>query len=118
MNCGTRDKESTMWQWMYALGYNSKLQSIRSRNFMMTFHSSVDLVVKVHSVGNADLDMKANLLVMDKFGQVFKKTKIYELLYTFSEQVLAFSYAVRNLSSKPIDAEINFKNSKHMLYGS
>jgi hypothetical protein len=55
---------------------------------------------------------------MEKFGQVLKRTKTYEILYTFSEQILAFSYAVRNLLSKPIEVNIDFSKSKYMLLGS
>jgi hypothetical protein len=39
-------------------------------------------------------------------------------MYTFSEQVLAYSYAVQNLSNKPLDILLDFSKSENMLYSS
>ena len=61
---------------------------------MLTFHSVVDLSVSVRDAVQTDLDMRTNLLVMDKFGQELEVTPNYRILYTFSEQILAYSYAV------------------------
>jgi hypothetical protein len=58
------------------------------------------------------------LLVLDKFGQDLEQEKNYRILYTFSEQVLAYSYAVQNLSSKPLDITLDFSKSENMLYSS
>jgi hypothetical protein len=84
---------------------------------MMTFHSSHELSVSVRDAVNTDLDTRANLLIMQQFGQELKANDLYRILYTYSEQILAFSYAVENLSDKPIEADINFSNSDGMLMG-
>lgn len=39
--------EEKMFKWLAALGYDQDLYSIKSRCFMLTFHSSVDLSVAV-----------------------------------------------------------------------
>ena len=39
---------------------------------MMTFHSNIELAIKVHDAVNTDLDLRSNLLIMDKFGQILK----------------------------------------------
>jgi len=83
----------------------------------MTFHSKEEVAVSVRDSVNTDLDVRANLLIMDKFGQEMKVTSTYRILYTFSEQVLAFSYAVQNLLNKPIDVHIDFSKSESMLLG-
>ena len=104
-------------QWLERLGYSPRLFSKRARSFVMTFHSKEEVAVSVRDSVNTDLDVRANLLIMDKFGQEMKVTSTYRILYTFSEQVLAFSYAVQNLLNKPIDVHIDFSKSESMLLG-
>ena len=67
-------KEDIMFEWLSNLGYDQDLYSIRSRCFILTFHSSVDLSVAVRDAVQTDLDMRTNLLVMDKFGQELEVT--------------------------------------------
>ena len=83
-----------MFKWLDALGYDQDLYSIKSRCFMLTFHSTVDLSVSVRDAIQTDLDTRANLLIIDRFGQELEAKQAYRILYTFSEQILAYSYAV------------------------
>ena len=39
--------EGPMFEWLASLGYDEDLYSIKSRCFMLTFHSNVDLSVSV-----------------------------------------------------------------------
>ena len=39
--------ESIMWQWLENLGYDKDLYSVRSRCFILTFHSQQEISVKV-----------------------------------------------------------------------
>ena len=55
---------------------------------------------------------------MDKFGQDLETDTKYRVLYTFSEQVLAYSYAVQNISAKALDIMLDFSKSENMLYSS
>ena len=74
-----------MFQWLDALGYDQDLYSIKSRCFMLTFHSTVDLSVSVRDAIQTDLDTRANLLIIDRFGQELEAKQAYRILYTFSE---------------------------------
>ena len=107
-----------MFEWLSNLGYDQDLYSIRSRCFILTFHSSVDLSVAVRDAVQTDLDMRTNLLVMDKFGQELEVTQNYRIIYTFSEQILAYSYAVQNLTGQPLDITLDFGSSHNMLLSS
>ena len=60
--------EEPMFQWLEALGYDQDLYSIKSRCFMLTFHSNVDLSVSVRDAIQTDLDTRTNLLTVDRFG--------------------------------------------------
>lgn len=86
--------ESHMFDWLACLGYDADLYSIKSRCFMLTFHSNVDLSVSVRDAIQTDLDTRTNLLIVERFGQELEVTPSYRILYTFSEQILAYSYAV------------------------
>jgi len=57
-----------MFKWLDKLGYDQDLYSIKSRCFMLTFHSTVDLSVSVRDAIQTDLDTRTNLLVVDRFG--------------------------------------------------
>jgi len=111
-------KEDQMFEWLANLGYDEDLYSIRSRCFMLTFHSTVDLSVSVRDAVQTDLDMRTNLLVTDKFGQELEVTANYRILYTFSEQILAYSYSVQNLTANPLDITLDFGSSQNMLLSS
>ena len=74
-----------MFKWLDALGYDQDLYSIKSRCFMLTFHSTVDLSVSVRDAIQTDLDTRANLLIIDRFGQELEAKQAYRILYTFSE---------------------------------
>jgi hypothetical protein len=39
--------EDPMWQWLENLGYDRDLYSVRSRSFMLTFHSLPELSITV-----------------------------------------------------------------------
>ena len=60
--------ESRMFEWLACLGYDEDLYSIKSRCFMLTFHSNVDLSVSVRDAIQTDLDTRTNLLIVDRFG--------------------------------------------------
>lgn len=62
--------------------------------------------------------MRTNLLILDKFGQDLESEHNYRILYTFSEQVLAYSYAVQNMTNKPLDISLDFSKSENMLFSS
>ena len=77
--------EELMFKWLAALGYDQDLYSIKSRCFMLTFHSNIDLSVSVRDAIQTDLDTRTNLLTVDRFGQELEVTNTYRILYTFSE---------------------------------
>lgn len=57
-------------------------------------------------------------MIVDRFGQELEVTPTYRILYTFSEQILAYSYAVQNLTSMPLEFTLDFSSSVNMLYSS
>jgi hypothetical protein len=60
--------EEKMFGMLENLGYDADLYPIRSRCFMMTFHSASELTTTVRDAVQTDLDTRTNLLILDKFG--------------------------------------------------
>ena len=67
------------------LGYDSTLYPLRSRTFVLTFHSNNPLSVLVRDSVMTDIEQRTNLLIMNRFGQELEKRDGYKIMYTFSE---------------------------------
>ena len=61
--------EEFMFEWFENLGYDSDLYPIRSRCFVLSFHSNEEIDLKVRDAIQTDLDARTNLLIAEKFGQ-------------------------------------------------
>jgi len=77
--------QAFMFDWLKCLGYDQNLNSVRSRLFMLTFHSSNQIQVTVRDAVKTDLDSRTNLLVIEKYGKGSVQQKDYKILFTFSE---------------------------------
>jgi calpain-15 len=65
--------EEAVWKWFEKLGYDRDLYSIRSRTFMLTVHSSVELSITVRDAIQTDLDNRAHIFSVsniDEFTQI------------------------------------------------
>ena len=61
--------EVIIFKWLEALGYDQDLYPVRSRLFVLSLHSDNQVNVDVRDAVQTDLDLRTNLLVIDKFGQ-------------------------------------------------
>ena len=63
------------------------------------------------------MDLRTNLLVIEKFGQELKNSKSgYRLVYSFSDKIFGYSYAIQNVSSRAMKVRLNCSKSDHMLF--
>ena len=58
-----------IWNWLENLGYDYELYPLRSRCFMLTFHSDNQIAVSVRDALNTDLNFKANKILLRTFGE-------------------------------------------------
>lgn len=58
-----------MWSWLENLGYDTGLYPLRSRCFMLTFHTDYPLAVAVRDALNTDLNNKVNKLILKSHGE-------------------------------------------------
>ena len=103
----SQGSEEQVWQWLENLGYDRDLYSVRSRCFVLTLHSSSEVAVTVRDAVQTDLDTRTNLLIIEKYGQELENKKGYKLLYTYSEQIHAYSYAVQNMVGRTVDIHLD-----------
>jgi len=82
--------ETITWDWLENLGYNKYLAPIRSRTFVLSFHSDKELSVNVKDAVPTSLDNTTNALILDKSGQEVENKAGVKLLYTFSPYNLPY----------------------------
>jgi hypothetical protein len=70
--------------WLDNLGYDNELYPLRSRCFMITFHSSNPISVSVRDALKTDLNNKVNKILLKSFGE--------EKLYKAGNDVYAIEY--------------------------
>lgn len=99
--------EDVIFSWLENLGYDQDLYSVRSRCFVLTLHSEIELAVTVRDAVQTDLDNRCNIAILANYGQELDKKNDYKSIYTFSEQIHAYSYGVLNTSHQPIIAQID-----------
>lgn len=108
--------EQTIWSWLENLGYDKDLYSIWSWIFVLTIHCEQELAVTVWDAIQTDLDNRANIAIISKYGQELENKNKVKSYYTFSEQVHAYSYGVLNDSDKTMDVTIDCSASQNMLF--
>ena len=74
-----------------------------------------NLSIFVRDAIRKDLDTRTSLLIVERFGQEFGVTPLYRTLKTLSEQILVYSYAVKNISSLRLEQTFNFARNLNML---
>ena len=61
--------EKVIYKWLENLGYDTDLNPVRSRLFVLSIHSiGKPIQVDVRDAVATDLDVRTNLLVIEKFG--------------------------------------------------
>ena len=84
----------------------------------MSIHSDHPVNITVQDAVQTDLDQRTSLLVMEKFGHELKKSKSgkYRLLYTFSDKIFGYTYAIQNLKDRELKIKLDCSKSENMLF--
>ena len=69
----SEDGEAKVRSWLNLLGYDAELYPLRSRCFMLTFHSDTPISVSVRDALNTDLNNKVNKIILKTLGDEIKK---------------------------------------------
>ena len=71
--------EEAVWRWVDALGYTRNLYSVKSRPFVLSFHSDQNNRITMREAAGTGLNDKVNCMLIEKFGK--KKTNGEVSLY-------------------------------------
>ena len=71
-----------VWGRREELGYSKTLHPIRSRSFVLAFHTEGELSVVVRDAVQTDLDNKTNCLILEQIGSELDNKNGVKLLYS------------------------------------
>ena len=84
---------------------------------MLSLHSDNFVQLDVRDATQTDLDTRVNLLIIDKFGQELKNSKRgYRLLYSFSDKISGYSYAIQNTKNRQLKVRLDCSKSENLLF--
>lgn len=85
---------------------------------MLTIHSMSPIAVQIEeATSKKDYDSIVNRLIVEKYGEELEgKHGVYRLVHKFSESSYTFTYAIENLSSKPLEITLDCNNSSNMVF--
>ena len=110
--------EEEVKHWFKFLGYDDDLYPLRSRCFMMTFHSDIPINVSARDAISTDLNKKIDKLVIKTFGEKIKNKKDISVFQYQSKISNICSYGCLNEGNEPFKVVLNFKSDNNIYsYG-
>ena len=106
----------TICGWLELLGYDEELYSVRSRCFVLTFHSESEIAVTVRDAVQTDLDNRANILLIEKYGTELENRTGVRCFYHFSKATHCYSYGLYNEQAQAIEVTLDCSASENMLF--
>ena len=110
--------EEAIWGWLDSLGYDRELYSIRSRCFILTFHSETEISVTVRDAIQTDLDARTNVQFIERYGKELESKAGVKCFYYFSPKTHCYSYGIYNEQTQAIEATLDCSASENMAFSS
>lgn len=110
--------EQKLSKMMESLGYDTSLQSTKSRVFTLTFHSTEEMAIKVGNGVLSDINEKAVTLMMTDYLEKAGANKAREdknvVIYRkYHEKGYANTYAAVNKTSSNVEVKIDMNRSNN-----
>ena len=112
----SEDGEAKVRQWLNLLGYDSELYPLRSRCFMLTFHSDTPISVSVRDALNTDLNSKVNKLILKSLGEEIKKKKDISAIQYQSRNNNIVTVGCVNKGSVPYRVVTTFADNGNIIF--
>ena len=100
--------------WFKALGYDEDLYPLKSRCFMLTFHSDIAISVSARDALSTDLNKKIDKLIIKSMGEKIKNKKDISVFQYQSKVSNIFSYGCLNEGNEPLRVIINFRSENNI----
>ena len=116
-NFKSEDGEQKVRNWLKLLGYDSELYPIRSRNFMITFHSDSPINVNVRDAINTDLNSKVDKIILKSLGEEIKKKKEISVIQYQSKFSNIISVGCVNKGNINYKVCLTFNDNGGLIFG-
>jgi hypothetical protein len=100
--------------WFKALGYDEDLYPLKSRCFMLTFHSDIAISVSARDALSTDLNKKIDKLIIKSMGEKIKNKKDISVFQYQSKVSNIYSYGCLNEGNEPFRVIINFRSENNI----
>ena len=100
--------------WFKALGYDDDLYPLKSRCFMLTFHSDIPISVSARDALSTDLNKKIDKLIIKNMGEKIKNKKDISVFQYQSKISNIFSFGCLNEGNEPFRVNIIFKSENNI----
>ena len=100
--------------WLKNLGYDDDLFPLKSRNFMLTFHSDIPISVCARDNISTDLNKKIDKLVIKTMGEKIKSKKDISVFLYQSKMSSIFSFGCLNEGNESYKVCVNFRNDNNI----
>ena len=100
--------------WFKALGYDDDLYPLKSRCFMLTFHSDIPISVSARDALSTDLNKKIDKLIIKNMGEKIKNKKDISVFQYQSKISNIFSFGCLNEGNEPLRVNIIFKSENNI----
>ena len=100
--------------WFEALGYDNDLYPLKSRCFMLTFHSDIPISVSARDALSTDLNKKIDKLIIKSMGEKIKSKKDISVFQYQSKISNIFSYGCLNEGNEPFRVCLNFRSENNI----
>ncbi len=107
----SEDGENKIRNWLNLLGYDNDLYPLKSRVFMITFHSDNPLSVSVRDALNTDLNGKVNKIILKSLGEEVKNKKDLSVIVYKSNNSNVVSIGIINKGNNNMKGMLNFKEN-------
>ena len=108
------ENELEVKTWLKNLGYDEDLFPLKSRCFMLTFHSDIPISVSARDNLNTDLNKKIDKLVIKTMGIKIKNKKDISVFQYQSKISNIFSYGCLNEGNEPFKVNIIFRSENNI----
>ena len=116
-NFKSEDGEQKIRNWLKLLGYDNELYPIRSRNFMITFHSDSPINVNVRDAINTDLNSKVDKIILKSLGEEIKKKKEISVIQYQSKFSNIISVGCVNKGNINYKVCLTFNDNGGLIFG-
>ena len=100
--------------WLKNLGYDDDLFPLKSRNFILTFHSDIPISVCARDNISTDLNKKIDKLVIKTMGEKIKSKKDISVFLYQSKMSSIFSFGCLNEGNESYKVCLNFRNDNNI----